>query len=152
MFYSIDRKGFSEKNIHSFNRYAYANNNSYRFVDLDGNNPLGIIALEVARWTGAGYVMGIGADAISQYAAFGSIDWGMAATSTSAQVGATVGLFTGLTGPTSAPIGSAAEGALQVTAHGAERIAGAEATRGGVLSVEGITAVREGGLVMTQAD
>jgi len=46
----------------------------------------------------------------------------------------------------------ATDGALQTTAHGAERIAGAAATRGGVLSEAGVTAVRQGGRVMTQAD
>ena len=47
---------------------------------------------------------------------------------------------------------SAAKGTLQTTAHGAERIAGAAATRGGVLSEAGVAAVRQGGRVMTQAD
>jgi len=41
---------------------------------------------------------------------------------------------------------------LKATAHGAERIAGAAATRGGVLSEGGVAAVREGGRVLTQAD
>jgi RHS repeat-associated protein len=35
-FMSIDPVGFDEKNIHSFNRYAYANNNPYKYVDPDG--------------------------------------------------------------------------------------------------------------------
>jgi hypothetical protein len=51
-----------------------------------------------------------------------------------------------------APLGSAAKEGLQTTAHGAERIAGAAATRGGVLSEAGVAAVRQGGRVMTQAD
>jgi hypothetical protein len=42
-------------------------------------------------------------------------------------------------------------GTVRTTAHGAERIAGAAATRGGVLSLEEIAAVREGGRVLTQA-
>ena len=33
-FYSNDPKGFS--NVHNFNRYAYANNNPYKYVDPDG--------------------------------------------------------------------------------------------------------------------
>jgi hypothetical protein len=37
-FYSNDPASFS--NIHNFNRYAYANNNPYKFVDPDGNNAL----------------------------------------------------------------------------------------------------------------
>ena len=36
-FMGIDPVGFKEGNIHSFNRYAYANNNPYKFVDPDGN-------------------------------------------------------------------------------------------------------------------
>jgi RHS repeat-associated protein len=36
-FLSVDPVHFKESNIHSFNRYAYANNNPYRFVD-----PLGL--------------------------------------------------------------------------------------------------------------
>jgi hypothetical protein len=32
----VDPVGFQEDNLHSFNRYAYANNNPYRYVDPDG--------------------------------------------------------------------------------------------------------------------
>ena len=35
-FYSVDPQGFDEASPHSFNRYAYANNNPYRYVDPDG--------------------------------------------------------------------------------------------------------------------
>ncbi len=35
-FLSIDPESFDPKRIHSFNRYAYANNNPYRYVDPDG--------------------------------------------------------------------------------------------------------------------
>jgi len=37
-FLSQDPAGFSEDNIFSFNRYAYANNNPYRYIDPDGRN------------------------------------------------------------------------------------------------------------------
>ena len=47
---------------------------------------------------------------------------------------------------------NAAKTTLQTTVHGAERIAGAAATRGGVLSEAGIAAVQQGGRTMTQAD
>ena len=35
-FTGIDPVGFVEGNLHSFNRYAYASNNPYKFVDPDG--------------------------------------------------------------------------------------------------------------------
>jgi RHS repeat-associated protein len=38
-FMGIDPVGFQEDNVHSFNRYAYANNNPYKFVDRDGREP-----------------------------------------------------------------------------------------------------------------
>lgn len=46
----------------------------------------------------------------------------------------------------------ASVGDLLTTGHGAARIAGASATRGGVLSLEEISAVRASGQVLSQAD
>ena len=39
-FMGVDPAGFSADNIQSFNRYAYANNNPYLYVDPDGREPL----------------------------------------------------------------------------------------------------------------
>ncbi|HHH43046.1 MAG TPA: hypothetical protein ENK49_02825, partial [Gammaproteobacteria bacterium] len=39
-FMAIDPIGFQDGNLHSFNRYAYANNNPYRFVDPDGRSAI----------------------------------------------------------------------------------------------------------------
>ena len=39
-FMAIDPKGFGEGNLQSFNRYNYANNNPYKYVDPDGRDVL----------------------------------------------------------------------------------------------------------------
>jgi RHS repeat-associated protein len=41
-FMGMDPAEAQAENLHSFNRYAYANNNPYRFVDPNGNSPLDI--------------------------------------------------------------------------------------------------------------
>ncbi len=51
-FMAIDPVGFQDSNLHSFNRYAYANNNPYKFVDPDGEAVVialfALVAAEVA--------------------------------------------------------------------------------------------------------
>ena len=37
-FLAVDPVGYSEQNLYSFNRYAYGNNNPYRYVDPDGSS------------------------------------------------------------------------------------------------------------------
>jgi RHS repeat-associated protein len=49
-------------------------------------------------------------------------------------------------------VGKVAPTVLKTTVHGAERIAGAGATRGGVLTPQGVEAARTGGRLLTQAD
>jgi len=46
-FISTDPVGFDEQNVHSFNRYAYANNNPYRYVDLDGRTAAAIAVVGI---------------------------------------------------------------------------------------------------------
>lgn len=60
-FMGVDPAGFDPENIHSFNRYAYANNNPYKFVDPDGHSPIDVVFLAydigklgVAVYTGQG--------------------------------------------------------------------------------------------------
>lgn len=48
-FMGVDPAGFQEKNLQSFNRYAYGNNNPYRFVDPDGKDAVEAID----RWWNA---------------------------------------------------------------------------------------------------
>ena len=44
-FISVDPAGFDEDNVQLFNRYAYANNNPYGYVDPDGESPLDVAFL-----------------------------------------------------------------------------------------------------------
>jgi RHS repeat-associated protein len=60
-FLSIDPKEVDPQDLHSFNRYAYANNNPNRYVDPDGNSPLDVAflvydvaKLGIAVYNGAG--------------------------------------------------------------------------------------------------
>lgn len=53
-FTGIDPVGFKEGNLHSFNRYAYANNNPNRFVDPDGRCALLLFQQMVEGMAAAG--------------------------------------------------------------------------------------------------
>jgi RHS repeat-associated protein len=44
-FMGVDPKGADPEDVHGFNRYAYANNNPYKYVDPDGHSPLDIVFL-----------------------------------------------------------------------------------------------------------
>jgi uncharacterized protein RhaS with RHS repeats len=48
-FMGVDPVGYSETNIHSHNRYTYANNNPYKFVDPDGREAEGIVGEKEAK-------------------------------------------------------------------------------------------------------
>ncbi len=43
-FMGVDPAGFQDSNVHSFNKYAYANNNPYKYVDPDGELPILLLA------------------------------------------------------------------------------------------------------------
>lgn len=68
-FMGVDPQGFSEGNVFSFNRYAYANNNPYKYVDPDGELPILIpiivfLAKEIAIET-ASSITGLPLDMVS---------------------------------------------------------------------------------------
>ena len=68
-FLSTDPVGFNEKNLMSFNRYAYANNNPYKYVDPDGRIAflaLLIPALEVAGAGITGFSIGTAASNVAR--------------------------------------------------------------------------------------
>ncbi len=44
-FYGVDPVGY--RDVHSFNRFAYANNNPFKYNDPDGNSPLELAELIV---------------------------------------------------------------------------------------------------------
>jgi RHS repeat-associated protein len=44
-FVGVDPKAVDPENVHSFNRYAYGNNNPYKFVDPDGHSALDVVFL-----------------------------------------------------------------------------------------------------------
>ncbi len=58
-FTGIDPVKWQESNIHSFNRYAYASNNPYAFVDRDGRNAVtfvgGVIVESINALRGKGF-------------------------------------------------------------------------------------------------
>jgi RHS repeat-associated protein len=61
-FMAVDPVGVTAENFHSFNRYAYANNNPYRYVDPDGNLPILVPILFVIAGEGINLALEINYD------------------------------------------------------------------------------------------
>lgn len=71
-FTGIDPKEFSPEQPHSLNRYAYGNNNPYKYVDPDGRSPVLLIPL---IWAVGGAATSGAVNAIAQQLAVGQVQW-----------------------------------------------------------------------------
>jgi len=94
-FYGVDPAPFS--NVQNFNRFAYANNNPYRYTDPTGKCP-NCIAAAVG-----GAIGFLGSIAIQTFTGDGEINWGTVGAATLS--GAAIGLTAGLAAPEVATLG-----------------------------------------------
>ena len=125
-FTGIDPKEVDPNDLHSFNRYAYANNNPYKFVDPDGRSPL-LVLLPVLGWMGGGAATAGGLNAAWQLANSGQVRWqGVGGVLDAAGDGAILGpMFAGLAARStssaigSGPVGAAAKQTEATTARNA---------------------------------
>jgi hypothetical protein len=75
-FMGVDPVGFMENNLHSFNRYAYGNNNPSRYLDPDGNLP---VLIPLAAYVFGNAAIGAGFDYAFQKAMGHTVNWGQVA-------------------------------------------------------------------------
>ncbi|MBE2180291.1 MAG: hypothetical protein IAE97_07450 [Chthoniobacterales bacterium] len=169
----------SDPALDGLNWYAYAEGNPINFADPTGLGAASVTAalnssLNYLGMVGGGVASGLsqGLDNFNNTVTFGLYDhlgWSNSGANTGwehdlsrslATIPRDVALGAGVAAAYQSITTTAASvvnslttrTTLQTTIHGAERIAGAAATRGGVLSEAGVAAVRQGGQVMTQAD
>jgi RHS repeat-associated protein len=72
-FTGMDPREFEPGQPHSLNRYAYGNNNPYKYVDPDGRFPALLIPL---IWSVGGAVVNGAVNATAQQMATGHVQWG----------------------------------------------------------------------------
>ncbi len=74
-FLQIDPQPFDPNSIHSFNRYAYGNNNPYKFTDPDGRTPLWVpMALHIGGGAVFGGASAAAFNAVTQYYMTGHVE------------------------------------------------------------------------------
>ena len=71
-FIGMDPKEVDPEDVHSFNRYAYANNNPFKYVDPDGRSPVLLIPLV---WTVGNAAISGAFNAATQYLSTGQVQW-----------------------------------------------------------------------------
>ena len=99
-FIGMDPKEVDPEDVHSFNRYAYANNNPFKYVDPDGRSPVLLIPLV---WTVGNAAISGAINAATQYLSTGQVQWrGVAgvldAAGDGAILGPALGAVSGLAG------------------------------------------------------
>ncbi|GAB2869441.1 hypothetical protein GCM10027277_43350 [Pseudoduganella ginsengisoli] len=79
-FVGVDPVEFEPKNVHGFNRYAYANNNPYKYVDPAGESPVDLAFLAfdlgklgIALYTGVGISAAIVDVGLSTFGVFNPV-------------------------------------------------------------------------------
>jgi len=107
-FISTDPAGFDEQSVHSFNRYAYGNNNPYVYHDPDGRIPVPLIV-------GAGLLVRAAAQRLATLA----LTRGAQASIAAAEIGAGEAMGAG-------SIAAGAVAAERAVAKGADAIIGGE--------------------------
>ena len=120
-FISMDPKGFDEKNIHSHNRYAYANNNPYRYSDPDGRNPVAfaIAANAISGATIGGGIAGVVNAGVQLYST-GTVRWsGIGGVADAIGDGAAIGALLGVFGAEYGGVAAGVNAARQAEAEAA---------------------------------
>ncbi len=103
-FMGVDPVGFQEDNVHSFNRYAYANNNPYRYIDRDGRQSTDILYNVWNRAFSNSAGPNANGAAGFEFAKQGTVQGYVDGMKMSAEVGLTVGSL-GLAGATKTAVG-----------------------------------------------
>lgn len=92
-FMGIDPVGVNSEDLYSFNRYAYGNNNPYKYTDPDGRL-VWLIMLPIIEAMGYGAAIGGGLNAAMQYLHTGEVRFGGAGGVVDAATdGATLGMY-----------------------------------------------------------